>query len=133
MTAPLGVILAGGRASRMGGGDKSLRPLAGRRVIDHVLERLRPQVAHMALSANGDPARFESLDLPVIADSMAEFPGPLAGVLAGMDWAAAPGRRAYPDRGGRHAVFPCGSSGTFGGCSGGGGGSDCFGGNARAG
>jgi molybdopterin-guanine dinucleotide biosynthesis protein A len=88
MTAPLGVILAGGRASRMGGGDKSLRPLAGRRVIDHVLERLRPQVAHMALSANGDPARFESLDLPVIADSMAEFPGPLAGVLAGMDWAA---------------------------------------------
>ena len=75
----------------MGGGDKSLRPLAGRRVIDHVLERLRPQVAHMALSANGDPARFESLDLPVIADSMAEFPGPLAGVLAGMDWAAAQG------------------------------------------
>jgi len=88
MTAPLGVILAGGRASRMGGGDKSLRPLAGRRVIDHVLERLRPQVINIALSANGDPVRFAAFDLPVIADSIAEFPGPLAGVLAGMDWAA---------------------------------------------
>ena len=75
----------------MGGGDKILRPLAGRRVIDHVLERLRPQVTQMALNANGDPARFASFDLPVIADSMAEFPGPLAGVLAGMDWAAAEG------------------------------------------
>jgi molybdopterin-guanine dinucleotide biosynthesis protein A len=72
----------------MGGGDKSLRPLAGRRVIDHVLERLRPQVINIALSANGDPARFAAFDLPVIADSIAEFPGPLAGVLAGMDWAA---------------------------------------------
>jgi molybdopterin-guanine dinucleotide biosynthesis protein A len=91
MTAPLGVILAGGLASRMGGGDKSLRPLAGRRVIDHVLERLRPQVTHMALNANGDPARFAAFDLPVIADSIAEFPGPLAGILAGMDWAAAEG------------------------------------------
>jgi molybdopterin-guanine dinucleotide biosynthesis protein A len=75
----------------MGGGDKTLRPLAGRRVIDHVLERLRPQVPQMALNANGDPARFAAFDLPVIADSMAEFPGPLAGVLAGMDWAAAEG------------------------------------------
>ena len=75
----------------MGGGDKILRPLAGRRVIDHVLERLRPQVTQMALNANGDPARFASFDLPVIADSMADFPGPLAGVLAGMDWAAAEG------------------------------------------
>ena len=91
MTGPFGVILAGGQASRMGGGDKILRPLAGRRVIDHVLERLRPQVTQMALNANGDPARFASFDLPVIADSMADFPGPLAGVLAGMDWAAAEG------------------------------------------
>ena len=55
MTELLGVILAGGQASRMGGGDKSLLPLAGKRVIDHVLERLRPQVAAMALNANGDP------------------------------------------------------------------------------
>ena len=75
MTGPLGVILAGGQASRMGGGDKTLRPLAGRRVIDHVLERLRPQVPQMALNANGDPARFAAFELPVIADSMAEFPG----------------------------------------------------------
>jgi molybdopterin-guanine dinucleotide biosynthesis protein A len=79
MTALLGVILAGGKASRMGGGDKSLLPLAGRRIIDHVLERLQLQVSDLALNANGDPARFT------------EFPGPLAGVLAGLDWAAEQG------------------------------------------
>ena len=89
MSAPLGVILAGGRASRMGGGDKSLRPLAGRRVIDHVLERLRPQVAHMALSANGDPARFESLDLPVniLVGSEAFYSSDIAGAGNSSGWA----------------------------------------------
>ena len=91
MTERLGVILAGGQASRMGGGDKSLLPLAGKRVIDHVLERLRPQVAAMALNVNGDPKRFAEFNLPVVADSVAEFPGPLAGVLAGLDWAAEQG------------------------------------------
>lgn len=93
MTELLGVILAGGQASRMGGGDKSLLPLAGKRVIDHVLERLRPQVAAMALNANGDPERFAEFNLPVVADSVAEFPGPLAGVLAGLDWAAERGAK----------------------------------------
>jgi len=88
MTKLLGVILAGGQASRMGGGDKSLLPLAGRRVIDHVLERLRQQVSVIALNANGDPSRFSEFKLPVVADSVSEFPGPLAGVLAGLDWAA---------------------------------------------
>ena len=91
MTALLGVVLAGGKASRMGGGDKSLLPLAGRRIIDHVLERLQLQVSDLALNANGDPARFTEFGLPVVADSVSEFPGPLAGVLAGLDWAAEQG------------------------------------------
>ncbi len=87
---PLGVILAGGQARRMGGGDKGLLPLGDRRVIDHVIERLRPQVGAMALNANGDPQRFD-LGLPVISDSVPDFAGPLAGVLAGLDWAAEQG------------------------------------------
>jgi molybdopterin-guanine dinucleotide biosynthesis protein A len=88
MTAPVGVILAGGLAARMGGGDKCLAPLAGRRLIDHVTARLAPQVAALALNANGDPARFAALGLPVIADPVPDRPGPLAGLLAGLDWAA---------------------------------------------
>lgn len=88
---PHGAILAGGRATRMGGGDKPLRPLAGRPLLDRVIERLRPQAAALALNANGDPARFSGWGLPVIADEAADRPGPLAGVLAAMDWAAAEG------------------------------------------
>lgn len=88
MTHPLGVILAGGLATRMGGGDKSLLEIGGRPLLAHVIERLRPQVAGMALNANGDPARFASFGLPVIADSVGGYAGPLAGVLAGLDWAA---------------------------------------------
>ena len=86
-----GVILAGGRATRMGGGDKSLRALGGRRILDRVVERLARQCAPLALNANGDPARFADLGLPVLADSIPGHPGPLAGVLAGLDWAAAQG------------------------------------------
>lgn len=86
----MGVILAGGQATRMGGGDKGLLPLKGARVLDHVIARLAPQVGAMALNANGDPGRFD-LGLPVIADSIPDFAGPLAGVLAGMDWAAGQG------------------------------------------
>ena len=88
---PLGVILAGGLASRMGGGDKALLDLAGRPLLAHVIDRLAPQVGAMALNANGDPSRFSDWGLPVIADSVEEYPGPLAGVLAGMDWAAGQG------------------------------------------
>ena len=88
MTRPFGVILAGGQARRMGGGDKGLLPLGKGTILDHVLARLRPQVADMALNANGDPARFDGFGLPVAADSVAGFAGPLAGVLAGLDWAA---------------------------------------------
>jgi molybdopterin-guanine dinucleotide biosynthesis protein A len=73
----------------MGGGDKPLRLLCGRPLLDHVSQRLRPQVAAMLLNANGDAARFAAFCLPVVADGMADYPGPLAGVLAALDWAAA--------------------------------------------
>jgi len=79
---PVAVLLAGGLARRMGGGDKPLRALAGRPLLDHVLDRIRPQVRAVALNANGDPARFAAWDLPVIADTLPDNPGPLAGVLA---------------------------------------------------
>lgn len=83
-----GVILAGGRATRMGGGDKGFRHVAQRRILDHALDRLAPQCGPLAINANGDPARFAEYGLPVLPDSLAGFPGPLAGVLAGLDWAA---------------------------------------------
>ncbi|MCG6904144.1 MAG: molybdenum cofactor guanylyltransferase MobA [Rhodobacter sp.] len=86
-----GIILAGGLARRMGGGDKSLLPLGKDTVLSHVIGRLRPQVTEIALNANGDPARFDRYELPVLPDSEPGFPGPLAGVLAGLDWAAARG------------------------------------------
>lgn len=91
MNAPLGVILAGGQATRMGGGDKGLLPLGTSTILDHVIARLGPQVAGTALNANGDPARFAGLGLPVLHDSVEGFAGPLAGVLAGLDWAAGQG------------------------------------------
>ncbi|MDJ0640808.1 MAG: molybdenum cofactor guanylyltransferase MobA [Paracoccaceae bacterium] len=91
MTAPLGVILAGGQATRMGGGDKGLLPLGSGTVLSHVIDRLSPQVADLALNANGNPARFAHLGLPVLPDSIEGFAGPLAGVLAGLDWAAEQG------------------------------------------
>lgn len=91
--AVAGVLLAGGLSRRMGGGDKTLRPLAGRPILEHVLERVRPQVAALVVNANGDPARFAGFGLPVAADVLPDHPGPLAGVLTGLDWAAehAPG------------------------------------------
>ena len=88
MDRPLGVILAGGLARRMGGGDKSLLSLgASCRVLDLVIARLGAQVDQMVLNANGDPARFDEFGLPVVADSLDGFLGPLAGVLAGLDYA----------------------------------------------
>ena len=89
MVRPLGVILAGGLARRMGGGDKSLLSLgASSRVLDKVIARLGEQVDQMVLNANGDSARFDEFGLPVVADSLDGFLGPLAGVLAGLDYAA---------------------------------------------
>jgi molybdopterin-guanine dinucleotide biosynthesis protein A len=85
------IILAGGRASRMGGGDKGLLILADRPMLSHVIARIAPQVGALALNANGPADRFASFELPVLPDSVPNLPGPLAGVLAGMDWAASLG------------------------------------------
>ena len=84
-----GVLLAGGLSRRMGGGDKSLRVLDGVPILTRVIARVGPQVTALVLNANGDPARFREFGLPVVADSIPDFAGPLAGVLAGLDWAAA--------------------------------------------
>ena len=106
MTEVLGVILAGGRATRMGGGDKGFRVVTGRRLIDHVIDRLAPQVAGMAINANGDPARLAEFGLPVLADSLPDHPGPLAGVLAGLDWAAGQGAAAIVTAAADTPFFP---------------------------
>lgn len=92
--APPAVILAGGLARRMGGGDKGRLVVRGRPLVAHVIDRLRPQVGALALNANGDPARWADLCLPVLPDTVPGHPGPLAGVLAGMDWAAGLGADA---------------------------------------
>ena len=84
----LGAILAGGLARRLGGGDKALRSVGGRTVLDRLVERMTPQVTRLILNANDDPARFAAVGLPVVADSLPGHPGPLAGVLAALDWAA---------------------------------------------
>jgi len=83
------IILAGGRATRLGGGDKALQPLGGRPLLAHVIDALKAQAAPLLLNANGDAARFATFGLPVVADEMADQPGPLAGILAGLDWVAA--------------------------------------------
>ncbi|MCJ2071243.1 molybdenum cofactor guanylyltransferase MobA [Methylobacterium sp. J-030] len=88
----LGLILAGGRARRMGGGDKPLLRLGGRTLLERVVERLGPQCgAGLALSANGDPARFTGFPGPILPDPLPDQPGPLAGILAGLEQAAAQG------------------------------------------
>jgi molybdenum cofactor guanylyltransferase len=84
----VGLLLAGGLSRRMGGGDKTLRLLGGRTILDHILERVRPQVGPLVLNANGDPARFAGTGLPVASDVVPDYAGPLAGVLTGLDWAA---------------------------------------------
>jgi molybdopterin-guanine dinucleotide biosynthesis protein A len=91
MTAakPLGLVLAGGLARRMGGGDKARIRVGGVTILERVLARLRPQCAAVILNANGDPARFADSGLAVVPDSVPDFAGPLAGILAGLDWAAA--------------------------------------------
>ena len=85
----LGLVLAGGLARRMGGGDKALLEIGGSTILARVLDRLRPQCSGIILNANGDQSRFAFTRLPVIADEIPDFAGPLAGVLAGLDWAAA--------------------------------------------
>lgn len=85
----LGLVLAGGLARRMGGGDKAFIEIGSVPILDRVLTRLRPQCAGVVLNANGDPRRFASYGLPVIPDDVPDFAGPLAGILAALDWAAA--------------------------------------------
>jgi molybdenum cofactor guanylyltransferase len=90
---PVILVLAGGRATRMGGGDKALRPFGRTTLLDHVLARMAGQGSAMVLNANGDPARMARFGMPVLPDTVPDHPGPLAGVLAGMEWvlAHAPG------------------------------------------
>lgn len=107
MTGPVAVILAGGAARRMGGGDKGLRPLGTSTVLGHVVARLAPQVAALAINANGDADRFAAFALPVVADPVAGLPGPLAGVLAAMDWAMAQGADAVVTVAGDVPFVPC--------------------------
>jgi len=85
----LGLILAGGLARRMGGGDKARTTIGGATILSRVIGRLAPQCAGLILNANGDPARFADTSLPVLADDVPDFAGPLAGILAGLDWTAA--------------------------------------------
>lgn len=107
MKQPFGVILAGGQATRMGGGDKGMRMLGGQSLLARVEARLAPQVDQLALNANGDAARFADMGLPVIPDSIAGFAGPLAGVLAGMDWAASYGAETIVTAAADTPFFPC--------------------------
>ena len=84
----LGVVLAGGLATRMGGVDKGKLSLGPQKtILDEVLKRLMPQVEATVINANGEPSRFDQYQLPVVVDSMAGFQGPLAGVLAGLEYA----------------------------------------------
>ena len=107
MIQPLGVILAGGQATRMGGGDKGLLLLGDQTILSRVIERLDPQVGGLALNANGDAGRFADLDIPVVADPIGGFAGPLCGVLAGLDWAATQGASHIVTAAADTPFFPC--------------------------
>src|SRR5262249_24525805 len=87
-TDTFGLVLAGGLARRMGGGDKALIRIGNETILQRTLARFAPQVSGVVLNANGDASRFVSYGVPVVSDSIADFPGPLAGILAGLDWVA---------------------------------------------
>src|SRR4029078_1294447 len=91
----VGVLLAGGKSSRMGGGDKCLFPLAGKPMLTRIIDRLRPQVTDLVLNANGDVSRLAAFGFPIVVDRLGVHIGPLAGVRAGIEWATAnrPGSR----------------------------------------
>lgn len=107
MKQPIGVILAGGQATRMGGGDKALLTVGGETLMAHVISRFDPQVQGLAINANGDPKRLAHLGLPIIPDSIAGFAGPLAGVLAGLDWAATQGADTIVTAAADTPFLPC--------------------------
>lgn len=104
---PLGVILAGGLATRMGGGDKCLLPLGGTPILRRVVARLEPQVDGIILNANGEATRFADYDLKIVPDSIAGFAGPLSGVLAGLDYAANTGHTHIVTAAADTPFFPC--------------------------
>ncbi|KPP84004.1 MAG: molybdopterin-guanine dinucleotide biosynthesis protein MobA [Rhodobacteraceae bacterium HLUCCA08] len=106
MARPPAVILAGGRGRRMGGTDKALMWLGGRPMLSHVIDRLAPQAGALAINANGDPARFATFGLPVLPDPVAGFAGPLAGILAALDWALAQGAQSVVTVAADTPVFP---------------------------
>ena len=83
----VGIVLAGGQARRMGGGDKCLLEIGGQSLLARAIDRLSPQVGPLTINANGDKARFSSFKQPIVKDTIEGFVGPLAGVLAGMRWA----------------------------------------------
>lgn len=101
-----GVILSGGRSSRMGGGDKSLMPLGGSTLLGRIVRRLQPQVQALAISANGDADRFSAFGQPVLSDTVPGFAGPLAGVLAAMRWADEGGYDVLLSAAGDTPFFP---------------------------
>jgi len=107
MKQPLGVILAGGQATRMGGGDKCLLTLGGVPILKRVLDRLEPQTDGVILNANGDAARFADYNVAVVADSITGFAGPLSGVLAGLDYAATMGHTHIITAAADTPFFPC--------------------------
>lgn len=107
MKQPYGIILAGGQATRMGGGDKGLLDLGGTPILRRVVDRLDPQVAGLALNANGDATRFADYNMQVVADSITGFAGPLSGVLAGMDHAAELGFDHIVTAAADTPFFPC--------------------------
>jgi molybdopterin-guanine dinucleotide biosynthesis protein A len=83
-----GILLAGGLARRMGGGDKGLKVLGGETILSRIIRTVAPQCAGLVLNANGDIARLASLDFPIVPDDVPDYAGPLAGILAGLDWIA---------------------------------------------
>jgi len=89
---PPAVILAGGRSSRMGGGDKCLLPLGDKPLIAHILDAVTPQTADILINTNSDPAPFLKYGQPVLPDAITGFQGPLAGILTGMLWS----RKRHP-------------------------------------
>lgn len=107
MKQPLGVILAGGQAKRMGGGDKSLLMLGQKPILQHVIDRLNPQVDGIVLNANGDAVRFADYNIKVVSDSISGFAGPLSGVLAGLDYAAGIGHTHIITAAADTPFFPC--------------------------
>ncbi len=113
MTRIAGLVLAGGRASRLGGGDKPLLHVGGAPILARVIDALRTEVRWLAISANGDPARFAGFGSPVLPDGPLAGEGPLAGLCAGLDWAAGLGAELLLTAPGDTPFLPPGLAGSL--------------------